>query len=216
VSGEPDRRVLCEVATVLRRAPPRLSCFDFGGTLFDFTPLHVTSFLSALGLDEGAEPIASDVAGVIQAAVAAGLDSFEMLRAVEQQIGLPRNARPEAIVVQKRAIVEERLRKESLHPLVCEFLMDARCYTMIAVLSLGLVSSMEAILKRSLNEKAKGIRIYGRRTLRDRVDKTEILRRVIEDHGVSAQEALYLADAEVDEASAAQVGIAFVRMRTFD
>src|SRR5437660_525034 len=117
--------IRCELSSILPLIESKgykLISFDFGGTLYDFTPLHVRAFLTALDIDEESD-IAPLVAGTVRTALARGLDSFEMMRMIAEAVDL-RNVDLDRFVVKKRLIVEESLKTARLDDSVCSFLLE--------------------------------------------------------------------------------------------
>jgi phosphoglycolate phosphatase-like HAD superfamily hydrolase len=192
----------------------RLVCFDFGGTLLDFTPLHVRGFFDALGISEDSD-CAQVVGRTVHAALVRGLDSFEMTRMIADALSWPADFDLNAVVLKKRSLVETYLRNTKLDEFVNIFLIQLLKLSSVAVISLGHIDSMKTVLNRSLGTKAGLIAVYGRHSASERVEKHQLLRRAIEDAGVPLRQVVYVGDADVDESIALYVGIDSIRVRPF-
>jgi len=209
ISGE-----FASTLEAIQRQEFRLVCFDFGGTLHDFVPLHVRGFTSALGIERGSEA-AQKVERAVREALVRGVDSFEMLRLIATALSLPQDTDLKAVVVTKRSLVEVYLREAELSRDVCTFLTQVMSLCSIAVISLGLVTSMETVLMRSLGDLSRKIAVYGRRSLTERVNKLQLLRQAIQDIGAPRSSVVYVGDAEVDECIGNDLGVAVIRLRPF-
>jgi len=215
----PDKvtRIAVELTSILSAIATKghqLVCFDFGGTLFDFTPLHIRAFLEALKVD-GGSPAASTVEHTVRAALVRGLDSFEMARRIATTLSCREELDIDDIVIRKRSLIEDYLKNAKLEDSVCQFLVQTLGVSSVAVISLGHVGSMKTVLKGSLGDLADKIAVYGRHSAGERVEKSQLLRRAIKEAGVPQTRMAYVGDAEVDESIALELGIDYIRVRSF-
>jgi phosphoglycolate phosphatase-like HAD superfamily hydrolase len=192
----------------------RACCFDFGGTLYDFLPIHIAGFRRALNMNEGDER-EEVISRVVIDALANGLDSIHM---AEQLIGqLDIVANPVYLAVQKREYVESLTNEEALTPDVGRLLFAVIQIVRVAVITRGLVSSTAAILFRSLPEAvARTIVVRGRRDLMERPNKTKLLLEAIAEMEASTDQTGYVADADDDAAIANRAGVPFLRVSLFN
>jgi phosphoglycolate phosphatase-like HAD superfamily hydrolase len=113
------------------------------------------------------------------------------------------------VVVRKRALVERYLRDAVLGRTVRESILKLHSRAHVAILSRGLVASMRSIVDRSVPDAANDVRIYGRNSLDERVNKEDLLRRAMHDVGSPARSTVYVGDADVDRHIAAVIGVKF-------
>ena len=97
------------LANLLHRAVAtrgiRLVCFDFGGTLFDFLPVHQNAFADVMGpLLAGGADIA---ANIVAEGIRRGDDSFAIAERLVRELHL--NDSPVALTWRKREVVESLL-----------------------------------------------------------------------------------------------------------
>jgi phosphoglycolate phosphatase-like HAD superfamily hydrolase len=192
----------------------RLVCLDFGGTLVDFTPLHVRGFLEALGL-ERSEGKSQIVADTVRLQALRGVDSYMMMKAIARSLNLIDEVYLESLVIKKRRLVEGFLQEVRLPDEACWFIDSITKFSKMAVISLGLCRSMESVLSRSLGIAAERIHVYGRRSFDERVDKQELVCRAIRESGISKDLAVYVGDAAVDEEVAQKIGMDAIQLRPF-
>ena len=189
-------------------------CLDFGGTLLDFVPLHVDGFLEALGLST-ADPKAAIVERTVMEAVAHGFDSFGMADALAAALDGDLSFERDGLVTDKRTVVERKLRSARLGTEALWFLGEVAAVTRLAVISLGLASSMREVLGRAPRGAIAELPVYGRASLDDRVDKGKLLRQALDDAWIPGRAAVYVGDADVDERVSVEAGVGFLRLCPF-
>ncbi|WP_420130370.1 HAD family hydrolase [Longimicrobium sp.] len=204
-----------EVFAKVKSKHYRFVCFDFGGTLFDFTPLHVSAFLNAMEVPFDT-PLASQVESAVRSALFRGVDSFEMMREVAAQTQKMDEQLCRDIVLKKRTLIEYYLDSAILDPNARSFLLRVMNYAHVAVLSRGLVQSMEDILARTFSVDPPSIRVYGRHSLDERVDKCALLETALRDSGIPKAASLYVGDAQVDRLLAEAVQLNFIHIQPFE
>lgn len=188
-------------------------CFDFGGTLYDFEPVHVLAFEQALGLSQGSVE-AEVVREVVHDSLASGLDSVRMASMLRMRFCL--NVDPLELAVRKRSIVEHLTATAVLDRNVRDMLVRVIRISRVAVITRGLISSTTSILSRSLPaDVARCIPVLGRSDLVGRPDKSALLVAALEIIGVPIEECGYVGDADNDEAIAERVGMFFLPLRPF-
>jgi beta-phosphoglucomutase-like phosphatase (HAD superfamily) len=188
-------------------------CLDFGGTLFDFAPVHVAAFKYAVGaLGHDWSPSAAPP--IIHEALDRGVDSVAMAASLVEALGI--DADPFELARVKRGIVERLIAGSLLDPAMCALLTSLHACVRLAVVTRGLASSTRDILERSLpSGLAANVRVYGRSDLRARPDKRGLLGAAIADLGAAADRVVYIADAQGDAAIAADLGLGFLCFRPF-
>lgn len=188
-------------------------CFDFGGTLHDFAPIHIRAFCSALGIDNS--QYESVVRKVVVPSLADGLDSVHMAEKLIQECDL--NADPVSLAVRKRSFVEKLIANDCLCDDIVSFLIRMSEMARISVITRGLQSSTSAILGRSLPEHLwKRIPVLGRTDLVDRPNKEELLRNVISKMHSPVNSSCYIGDSFNDSIVASQANVIFFQLAPFD
>lgn len=208
-------REYSEALDLIRLKKYSAVCIDFGGTLIDFAPLHIRGFLKVLKLSEDGDA-ARTVASQVRADVVRGVDSYAMMASIARQVGLPQDLDVGVLVIKKRALVEEFMKDLALPQAACNFVNSLITRARVSVVSLGLVSSMEAVIQRSIGEPANLIRIYGRRSLDARLDKKGLVATALLDSGVSCKDFVYVGDAIVDQEIAGSIGVEGIRLQPFE
>jgi phosphoglycolate phosphatase-like HAD superfamily hydrolase len=191
-----------------------LVVFDFGGTIFDFLPVHIESFwrascmLTSLGVGDNAAAVL--VENTVERSIAAGIDSFDIASALLASLGHDATMTG-SLVEAKREIVEEMMSCAALTSETAATISRVAERSRVAVVTRGLVASTAAAVKGSLDPiLAASIEVFGRRGLSQRVDKEELVRTAL--NGLSPSRALYVGDADVDERIARTLGTRFWRV----
>lgn len=187
---------------------PACVVFDFGGTLIDFTPLHINGFLSCL--ENGDR---SRISSLLTDAVHAGMDSYAMAEHLAG--GLGRRLDVDDLVLRKRVWVEHELQALVLPPDSCRLVEATMKICPTAVITQGMGLSVQQVLQRSLGADALHIRVLGRTSVEEHVDKEAMLRRVRSDLIDGVGMTVFVGDSAKDERIAAATGALFVRHSPF-
>lgn len=188
-------------------------CFDFGGTLHDFTPIHIRAFCSALGIDDSQD--GSAVGRIVRLSLADGLDSVHMAQELIREYGA--GSDPTSLAVRKRWFVEKLIAADSLCDEIVSFLIRVSEVAQFSVITRGLQSSTSSILARSLPACLRErILVLGRSDLIERPNKEELLRKAIDDMHSPMNSSCYLGDSCNDGIVAARANIRFFHLVPFD
>ncbi|MGI5150727.1 hypothetical protein ACQEVC_30970 [Plantactinospora sp. CA-294935] len=203
-------RSSAELVAWIRAEGLELCGFDFGGTLLDFEPIHVRSFLLTLDIvDRVAE---RRVRHIVRASLHEGKDSVEMAWRIIRALSL--DADPVQVAVEKRAFVEVLTARLILDADIVRAIVAVSEIAEIAVITRGTVQSTSGILRRSLpahifNE----MQVVGREFLSGRLDKCRLLADAITSRPVCR--AGYVGDSDEDKRIAEDAGIPFFMFRPF-
>lgn len=197
----------------LRESSIAACCFDFGGTLFDFEPIHVKAFSMALA-HLGAPCQDEGIAEIVRGALNRGDDSMLMASAIVRHLNL--RLKPMDVAVEKRKIVERLIYGARLEASFSSLLVEVRKVARIAVVTRGMVTSAREILGRSVPELAGEVGFYGRSSFTERLNKRLVLVGVFMDFGWPLAYCAYIADAIDDGSLATELGVPFYRFCPFN
>ena len=188
-------------------------CFDFGGTLFDFEPIHVKSFVIALA-NLGAPCKDDGIAEIVRGALNRGDDSMLMASAIVRHLDL--RLEPMDVAVEKREVVERLIRDARLESSFSSLLVEVRKIARMAVVTRGMVTSAREILGRSVPGLAGEVSFYGRSSFTERLNKRTVLAEVLRDFRCPLAYCAYVADAIDDGSLASELGVPFYRFCPFN
>lgn len=197
----------------LRASHIEFTVLDFGGSVFDFAPVHVRSFETALA-ELGHPSARLSIKQSVLADMADGADSFVMAAHLIERCEL--SANPVELAVAKRRVVEAEMQEATLEPPIREFCLRLLEISGVAIISLGLDVSMRSVLVRSIgSELADSVSIYGRRSLEEKVGKAGLLGAALARSGVPLKVSAYCGDALIDQQIARECGVTFIRLAPF-
>lgn len=200
-----------DVVSWVREIGPSVCVFDFGGTLLDFEPIHVSAFKRACA-ERGIE--STSVVSVVRTGLQAGLDSFEMARELAPDAAGDEFL--EALALRKRDFVEDALVGVELE-LPTRTMLEELCeLTTVAVITRGREESTRAILEGSLpSGVSRKVLIAGRKSSGARLSKQARLQELLLRAGASPERAAYIGDSDEDERIARRLAIPFVLFQPY-
>ncbi len=176
----------------------QLVIFDFGGTIYDFTPVHIECFIKALECC-GSLVRVDVVNRLITQSIRAGEDSFAIASRLIQKFSLTLNSRD--LAVQKRVFVEETIASTMLDEGPKQFIQKlVRDQIDVAIITRGMKQSTMRIVENTWPEAdlVAEIPIFGRAEMSEVVDKRVFLRSALSHFGLPASQSLFVGDSMED------------------
>ena len=197
----------------LERFSIKHCCFDFGGTLFDFEPVHLAAFRHALNLDPESRQ-ARELEQVLRASLQAGVDSVDISQRLAVAFGLSDD--PLQIVLSKRQRVEELVANSELTPTSRDLLVEVADSIDVSIVTRGLKDSTLAIVNRSLPVRlVSRIAVFGRADCAERWHKSDLLETALSQGRFPFNSCGYVADADGDAIVASSLKVLFYRFQPF-
>jgi phosphoglycolate phosphatase-like HAD superfamily hydrolase len=177
----------------------RLVIFDFGGTIYDFTPVHVECFREALGRC-GSRVHLDAVKPVVARSIRAGEDSFAIADRLIQKFALVLDSRE--LAVQKRVLVEERIALTRLEEGPKQFMLElVRDQVGVAIVTRGMKQSAKRIVENTwpeIERVAEKIPVFGRLEMSEVTNKRLLLRLALRHFCLPAAQSLFVGDSKED------------------
>ncbi len=187
------------LVSVVERRGIDLAIFDFGGTIYNFTPVHIDCFLSAL---EGyiSSSGRNTVAQITSHSIRVGEDSFSIARRLIQEFSLTLDARE--LAINKRLLVESYIVSTALEEApkraIGQLLTGGK---RVAIITRGMKQSVLRIIENSWPEvgMADRMEVFGRSTIGEVVYKTELLKSAIATYSGGKDHSIFIGDSEEDK-----------------
>jgi phosphoglycolate phosphatase-like HAD superfamily hydrolase len=185
----------------------RYCCFDFGGTLYDFQPVHVAAFQQACGVSAHSRR-GRQIEDIVVRELEIGSDSVCMAEQIQRAFQIEGDSL--ALAAEKRRIVECLLDGALLSDATVKLVDFVAQNCRVAVVTRGMIESTRRILDRSLPAAVtQAIPVRGRLDFRSRPSKVELLSDALGALGARSTEACYVGDSTDDAQIASRLGVAF-------
>ncbi|MEU8631412.1 HAD family hydrolase [Amycolatopsis sp. NPDC048633] len=201
------------VATVLGKDGIAVVGFDLGGTLFDRTPLHVSSTARALGIDDAA--VVTEVDRLVREELRVGSNSNTWLPRIAHSLGI-KVPNFEMALRAKRQDLATLQRAARMPVEAVELLISIGRNMPVRIVSQGHVDETRDLLNRSFSAVGRSVAdilVLGRDNDTDGVAKVDLLHAAFS--GFEPCECLFVGDSLNDASSSAKLGLHYINFSPF-